>query len=65
MTREVTVVISCSCGYWGQRTFYTNKYGYFEIPDAYCLNCFSLMIQESQSGPVDITETKEITNASK
>lgn len=60
MKREVTVTISCSCNFWCQRIFYTNEYGYFEIPTAYCPNCFHLLNIEVQSGPVDVTEITKI-----
>lgn len=56
--REITVTINCSCGFWIQRVFYTNEYGYFEIPAAYCPNCFNLLNVETQSGPVDVKNVK-------
>jgi len=38
--KEVTLTVTCSCGFWVQRVFYTNEFGYFEIPNSYCPDCF-------------------------
>jgi len=62
MMREIQVTISCTCGFWVQHAFYTNEYGYFEIPQTYCPVCFHLLNMESRDEPVDVevnAESKE------
>ena len=54
--REITLTINCDCGYWIQRTFRTNEHGYFEIPQAYCPNCFNMLVWSAQDLPVDVIE---------
>ena len=52
--KEIELTVTCSCGFWVQRVFYTNEYGYFEISDAYCPDCFQLLCWESRQLPVTI-----------
>lgn len=54
--KEVTLIISCDCGYRIERVFYTNEYGYFEIPEAACPDCFNVLMHEIKELPKDITE---------
>ena len=58
--KEVKLTVTCTCGFWVQRTFRTNEHGYFEIPDAYCPDCFQLLIWVAQQLPIDITEVTKI-----
>jgi len=52
--KEVTLTVTCSCGFWVQRVFYTNEFGYFEIPNSYCPDCFNILIWSTAELPTDI-----------
>lgn len=54
--KEIELTITCTCGFWVQRVFYTNEYGYFEIPDAYCPACFQLLVWSAMGCPMDVIE---------
>lgn len=53
--KKVTLTVECSCGYRVQRVFYTNEYGYFEIPISYCPDCFNVLYWETKELPVTIS----------
>ena len=54
--KEITLTVTCTCNFWVERVFYTNEHGYFEISDAYCPDCFSILTWAAQQLPIDITE---------
>lgn len=54
--KEIELVVTCSCGFWKQRVFYTNEHGYFEIPNSYCPNCFNMLTWTARQLPVDAVE---------
>jgi len=43
--KTVTIKLKCSCGFEVVREVEVNKFGYFEIPDAYCPNDLFVLIQ--------------------
>ena len=53
--KEITLTVACDCGFQIQRVFRTNEHGYFEIPDAYCPDCFQFMVWDAEYPPVDVT----------
>ena len=59
--KEIDISVICGCGFYLQRVFYTNEYGYFEISDSYCPDCFNFMIWEATNWPIDIIEVKTCT----
>ncbi len=64
MKREVTLTVSCDCGFWIERVFYTNEYGYFEISAAYCPDCLNILTWIAQQLPMDAIPIGSAENGS-
>lgn len=60
MKKEITLTVTCNgCGFQVRRIFFTNEHGYFEIPQAYCPNCFNMLVWTATGLPTDYDKDNE------